>query len=86
LRRFWQPRISPICPYQEPSTELPATALVHWSVDHWRTVKDTPTKDSGLDIHFVDLELDKRGGAIVFTLYWSAEDRWEGVDYEVAVQ
>jgi glucoamylase len=68
--------------------ELLRIASVHWSVDGWRTAQDTPTKDSGLGIHFADLDTAslKPGGAIVFTLYWHAEDRWEGVDYDIAVE
>jgi glucoamylase len=68
--------------------ELLTTALVHWSLDGWRTVQDTPTKDSGLGIHCADLNTAslKPGGAIIFTLYWPTEDRWEGVDYDIAVE
>jgi glucoamylase len=67
--------------------ELSAAALVHWSVDGWRTVYDTPTVDSDLGIHFADLDTAdlKPGNAILFTIYWPAENRWQGVDYQVAV-
>lgn len=68
--------------------ELFSAASIHWSVDGWQTVQDTPTTDSGLGIHFVDLDTAslKPGGAIVFTLYWPGEDRWEGVDYDLVVE
>jgi glucoamylase len=68
--------------------ELLTMASLHWSVDGWRTVQDTPTKDSGLGIHFADLDTAslKPGNAIVFTLYWPVEDRWEGVDYDISVE
>ncbi|HET7851568.1 MAG TPA: glucan 1,4-alpha-glucosidase [Methyloceanibacter sp.] len=67
--------------------ELPSAALVHWSVDGWRTARDSPTKDSGLGIHFADLGTAslKPGDAVVFTTYWPAENRWEGVDYQQTV-
>ena len=67
--------------------ELLSTASVHWSVDGWRTVQDTPTEDSGLGVYFADLDTAglKSGDAIVFTLYWPAQDRWEGNDYDLAV-
>ncbi|MGH7034315.1 MAG: glucan 1,4-alpha-glucosidase [Stellaceae bacterium] len=67
--------------------ELSSTALVHWSTDGWRTVHDTPTEDSGLGIHFADLGTRglKPGDAVVFTIYWFAENRWEGVDYQLAI-
>jgi glucoamylase len=67
--------------------ELSSAALLHWSVDGWRTVTDTPTGDSGFGIHFADLGTTdlKFGDAVVFTIYWSAENRWEGADYQLAV-
>ena len=33
-----------------------AAAVVHWSVDGWRTVHDMPTRDTTLGVHVVDLE------------------------------
>lgn len=67
--------------------ELPSAALIHWSEDGWRTVFDTPTEDSNFGIHFVDLRTAdlKADGEIVFTIYWPAEDRWEGVDYRISL-
>lgn len=67
--------------------ELLATASIHWSADGWHTVHDTPSEDSGLGIHFADLDTAslKPGEAVVFTLYWPAEDRWEGIDYRLVV-
>jgi glucoamylase len=67
--------------------EVPSVALVHWSVDGWRTVRDTPTQDSGFGIHFADLDTAELtiGDKIDFTLYWSGEGRWEGVDYRLAI-
>jgi glucoamylase len=68
--------------------ELSSAALVHWSEDGWGTVHDTPTQDSGFGIHFADLGTTalKAGDAIVFTICWSADKRWEGVDYQLHVQ
>ncbi|HET7198378.1 MAG TPA: glycoside hydrolase family 15 protein, partial [Burkholderiales bacterium] len=68
--------------------ELPAPATVRWSTDHWRTTRDTQTRDSGLGIHFADLDIAalEAGREVVLTLYWPADDRWEGVDYRVAIE
>ena len=68
--------------------ELIAPALVHWSVDGWRTAQDTSTRDAGLGVHLVDLPADQlsSGGEVVFTFYWTQENRWEGVDYRVMVE
>jgi glucoamylase len=68
--------------------ELSSAALVHWSVDGWRTAHDTPAEDSGFGIYFADLGTTgfKSGDAILFTIFWPAENRWEGVDYQLAVE
>ena len=67
--------------------EVLAAASVHWSIDGWRTVRDTATTDSGLGIHFADLDTTdlEHSDAIVFTFHWTAQGRWEGVDYAVTV-
>ena len=67
--------------------EVTAAASVHWSTDGWRTVHDTPTQDSGFGIHLADLDTAElaSGGEVVFTLYWPAENRWEGVNYRLTI-
>ncbi len=64
--------------------EVLAPATLHWSADGWRTVHDTQTRDSGLGVHWVDLE-PADGETVVFTFHWSEAGRWEGEDFEVAV-
>ncbi|HZS66889.1 MAG TPA: glucan 1,4-alpha-glucosidase [Burkholderiales bacterium] len=68
--------------------ELPAAATVHWSSNGWSTTHDTQTLDSGLGIHFADLDTAEleAGREVVLTLYWPATDRWQGVDYRVAIE
>ena len=63
-------------------------AMVHWSLDGWRTTTNTVAAVSGLDTHTADLPTNflPPGGAVVFTLFWLQEQRWEGVDYLVAVE
>jgi glucoamylase len=63
-------------------------ALVHWSIDGWKTVHDTETRDTGLAIHVLDLPTASLpvGGEAVFTFYWPQENRWEGTDYRVRVE
>lgn len=67
--------------------EVLAPATVHWSSDGWRTVQDTPTRDTGLGVHLVDLPTDRLapGAAVDFTFFWPGPDRWEGVDFQVRV-
>lgn len=67
--------------------ETLAPAVVHWSVDGWRTVRDSATVDSGLGVDHADLEtMDLCAGAsVLLTFYWPRASRWEGSDYSVSV-
>ena len=67
--------------------ELRAAATIHWSADDWRTVADTPTRAIGFGVHCADLDTAAlpAGRAVVFTIRWTAEDRWEGRDYRVTI-
>jgi glucoamylase len=68
--------------------ETLAPAVVHWSVDEWRTVHDTPTRDTTLGVHTCDLEADDldRRDRVHFTFFWPETARWEGVDFLVSVE
>jgi glucoamylase len=63
--------------------EALARAVLHWTVDAWRTVQDTPTIDSRLGVHFVDLPTAAlpAGVRVQFTFFWVEANRWEGEDY-----
>jgi glucoamylase len=64
------------------------TAIVHWSVDGWRTVYDEPTHDTTLGVHVLDLATLQlsRGDRVDITFYWPEAGRWEGTDYQVCVE
>jgi len=64
-----------------------APALVHWSVDEWRSVTDAKTHDTGLGVFVADLPTDKmkEGTVLRFTFYWPAAGRWEGTDFAVQI-
>jgi len=66
---------------------LPSPALVHWSFNNWWTTRDTDTVDTGLGLQVADLpsQMLEDGEQIVFTFYWKDEQRWEGVNFRVAV-
>jgi glucoamylase len=68
--------------------ETRAPAVVHWSVDGWRTVHDTPTRDTTLGVHVADLQtLELRiGDRVDLTFNWIEADRWEGIDFVVWVE
>ena len=63
------------------------SALVHWSLDGWKSSQDTNTRDTGLGLHILDLPTASLppGSQVVFTFYWKQESRWEGKDYTVTV-
>ncbi len=62
-------------------------ALVHWSIDGWKSAHDINTRDTGLGLHILDLPTASlpAGSQIVFTFLWTQENRWEGKDYTVTV-
>jgi glucoamylase len=66
---------------------LSAPARARWSADEWATAKENETHDSTLDVHVVDLPTSRlKSGMIVrFTIYWLADERWEGQDYSVEI-
>jgi glucoamylase len=68
--------------------ETRAAAVVHWSVDGWRTVHDTATRDTTLGVHVVDLPTTRvpTGAGVDFTFYWPGANRWEGADFVVCVE
>jgi glucoamylase len=67
--------------------ETSAPAMVHWSVDGWRSTDDSRTDDTGLGIHIVDLSTTRLppGSGVRFTFYWLEAEHWEGTDFEVSV-
>jgi glucoamylase len=67
---------------------LPAAAQVRWSLDNWRTPQDMNTGDTGLGTFIADLPVNQlpAGSEIVFTFYWTQEQRWEGTNFSVVVE
>ncbi|MGE3274419.1 MAG: glucan 1,4-alpha-glucosidase [Vicinamibacterales bacterium] len=65
--------------------ETLASAVVHWSADGWRTSHDTPSRDTGLEVHVVDLDTChlEPGSQVIFTFFWPEAGRWEGEDFAV---
>src|SRR5690606_29227187 len=63
------------------------SASIHWSADNWRTVHDTPTRDTLLSVHVADLPTDTLppGAALEFTFHWTEAGRWEGMNFEIEV-
>jgi glucoamylase len=68
--------------------ETHASGIVHWSVDGWRSVHDTETRDTTLGVHVADLRTRDlcRGDRVDLTFYWPHGQRWEGIDFVVCVE
>ena len=81
-------KVRAMSPSRTLRVEALAPAVVHWSVDGWRTVHDTSTRDTTLGVHLCDLETRHlcRGDRVHFTFYWPEAQRWEGIDFLVCVE
>lgn len=67
--------------------EVRAPAVVHWSLDGWRTVHDSPTTDTGVGLHHLDLPTGQlaAGTEVDLTFFWPEADRWEGHGFKATV-
>lgn len=63
-------------------------AVLHWSIDGWRTVHDTATRDTTLGVHVTDIQTPglRIGDRVDFTFYWPQADQWERTDFVVCVE
>jgi glucoamylase len=68
--------------------ETVSPSVVHWSLDGWRTTRDTPTRDTTLGVHVADLEVSDQppGSQIVLTFFWPESARWGGVNFSVRIE
>jgi len=67
--------------------ELPEPAKVRWSSDNWRVVNDMATTATAFGTHICDLPTQnlRIDETVVFTMYWSDRNTWEGENFEVRV-
>lgn len=68
--------------------EANAPARLQWTANRWTTTNDAELFDDGLGIYsheFAPGEL-KAGEVLVFTFYWTKDARWEGRDFNVAIE
>jgi glucoamylase len=60
---------------------------VRWTADDWKTESVLDSTQLGYAGSYADLATDARQtGALSFTLFWPDENRWEGRNFEVAVE
>ena len=67
---------------------LDEPAVIHWGVDGWQNATDTATRDSGLGLHYAQLDTRtlQPGQRIDFTFRDTASDRWTGRNYTITVE
>ena len=66
--------------------EVLAPAMVHWSLDNWKTQFDINTKDTQLGVYLADIDLkDKNSDEIKFTFLWKEANKWENKDFVVKI-
>ena len=68
--------------------EVLSPAMVHWSVDNWKTIVDTKTRDTRLGVFVADLPTDKlpAGRKVLFTFFWLKSHNWESTDFAVTIR
>ncbi len=67
--------------------EVLAPAVVHWTVDHWRTAHDLCTGDTRLGVHAADFRRHQFGSAeqFEFTFQWTEANHWEGENFRISL-
>ncbi|MCE5394062.1 MAG: glycosyl hydrolase [Acidithiobacillus sp.] len=86
--RLWRLRQRPrtLIQGQELKILLTEPFVVHWGINDWQEVQDTPSEDWELG-HVASLPTQKlpAGTRISFTLFWQREQRWMGEDFQVEI-
>jgi glucoamylase len=67
--------------------DLPEASVVRWTTDNWATSTDTPTTDTGIGVHFLEITTQglAAGTTITFTYRNAATGAWVGRDSNVVV-
>jgi glucoamylase len=67
--------------------ETQAAACVRWTADDWATPQCAATTDSGIGLHFVDLDTTSLapGATVSFTFFWPGAERWEQHNFSVII-
>ncbi|MCB1740117.1 MAG: glycosyl hydrolase [Gammaproteobacteria bacterium] len=66
---------------------LPGPGYVHWGLDSWQRIRDTPTQDCGLGLHIAKLPTEElvTGRLVQFTYYRSDTGCWRNHDFLVRI-
>ena len=60
---------------------------LHWSSNNWTVTQDTTSTPSVFGTYHVDIETANGNELtnIVFTFFWTEDNRWENTNYEIAI-
>ena len=63
-------------------------AILHWTKDNWKTIRDDTFEITGLGLFYIDIPAGtfQQGDACIFTFYYPVTDKWEGKDYILVVE
>lgn len=67
--------------------QLDEPGRVHWTFDDWKTHQEVQTSDTGLEVHYADLQTGemKKGTVLTFTIYWIRSAGWIEKNYTVNI-
>lgn len=68
--------------------ETNAPARLHWTSNEWASVHDDELKDEGLGIYAQEFAPHSfsAGDVLKFTFYWTEAGKWEGRDFNIAIE
>jgi glucoamylase len=68
--------------------EVHAEAIVKYTLDTWKTVREIKTRDTQLGLHVADIPCKSlnAGSAVEFTFHWTAANKWEGNNFNVKIK
>ncbi|MHB8360522.1 MAG: glycoside hydrolase family 15 protein [Thermoplasmataceae archaeon] len=63
-------------------------AVIHWSIDNWTTINDTDCKFLSIDLYYADFETKgyDKGQSLIFTIFWSDENKWQNEDIKIKIK
>ena len=86
---YWKPNYRPshIQAGNRLRIVTPGAFTLVWTLDDWTTVNRTEATATAIGLYYVDIETspDQRR-PLIFTFFWTGEDRWEGRNYQVDIQ
>lgn len=85
---IWKPNrhARSVAPGSTLRVQAPDAFRLRWSDDQWQTLHDTVASSTTLGVAYADISIGpEQQGEIVFTILWTADDRWDGRNYEVAI-